>query len=207
MKLDHLESNHQFKIDDNSGLLTGLTYRSPAGERGVGFNTTLNIQTGGGERRAATGGLEYFDCKNQSKVVAKGAPIYGQGFNGISWHQPISIEDIKAELIYRLDRQSAAAAIALWFPGGQEVLIRDINLVFQINLPKDNWVVNMPGNGLRKDVPITVLSTEVGISPVGGLRGSSSVVHLGSKHSGQIAIWPNNRVEIPQLTLQCNGDN
>ena len=207
MKLDNLESNHQFKIDDNSGLLTGLTYRSPAGERGVGFSTTLNIQTGGGERRAATGGLEYFDCKNQSKVVAKGAPIYGQGFNGISWHQPISIEDIKAELIYRLDRQSAAAAIAIWFPGGQEVLIRDINLVFQINLPKDNWVVNMPGNGLRKDVPITVLSTEVGISPVGGLRGSSSVVHLGSKHSGQIAIWPNNRVEIPQLTLQCNGDN
>ncbi|NCA25895.1 MAG: hypothetical protein EBV37_03200, partial [Actinobacteria bacterium] len=207
MKLHHLESNHQFEIDDNSGLLTRLTYRSPAGERGVGFSTTLKIQTGGGERRAATGGLEYFDCKNQSKVVAKGAPIYGQGFNGISWHQPISIGDIKAELIYRLDRQSAAAAIALWFPGGQEVLIRDINLVFQINLPKDNWVVNMPGNGLRKDVPITVLSTEVGISPVGGLRGSSSVVHLGSKHSGQIAIWPNNRVEIPQLTLQCNGDN
>ena len=68
MKLHHLESNHQFKIDDNSGLLTGLTYRSPAGERGVGFSTTLNIQTGGGERRAATGGLEYFDCKNQSKV-------------------------------------------------------------------------------------------------------------------------------------------
>ena len=207
MKLHHLESNHQFEIDDNSGLLTRLTYRSPAGERGVGFSTTLKIQTGGGERRAATGGLEYFDCKNQSKVVAKGAPIYGQGFNGISWHQPISIGDIKAELIYRLDRQSAAVAIALWFPGGQEVLIRNINLVFQINLPKDNWLVNMPGNGLRKDVPITVLSTEVGISPVGGLRGSSSVVHLGSKHSGQIVIWPNNRVEIPQLTLQCNGDN
>ena len=207
MKLNHAESHHQFEVDDKTGLLTGLTYTSPTGVRAVSFETSLNIQTGGGERRAATGGLEYFDCKNQSQVLSKGAPIYGQGFNGISWHQPISIGEVKAELIYRLDRQSASAALAIWFPGGQEVLIRDINLVFEIKLPKDNWIVNMPGNGLRKDVPISILNTEVGISPVGGLRGSSSVVHLGSKNNGQVVIWPNNRVEIPQLTLKNNGDN
>ena len=207
MKLNHLESNHHFEVDDKSGLLTGLTYTSPSGVRSIGFETTLNIQSGGGERRAATGGLEYFDCKNQSQVSSKGAPNYGQGLNGISWNLPISIGNIKLELIYRLDRQSAAAAIAIWFPGGQEELIRDINLVFQIKLPADTWLVNMPGNGLRKDVPISILNTEVGISPVGGLRGSSSVVHLGSKNNGQLAIWPNNRVEIPQLTLKNNGDN
>ena len=207
MKLHHAESHHQFEVDDKTGLLTGLTYKSAAGVRAVSFETTLNIQTGGGERRAATGGLEYFDCKNQSQVLSKGAPIYGQGINGICWHQPISIGEVKAELIYRLDRQSASAALAIWFAGGQEVLIRDINLVFEIKLPADNWVVNMPGNGLRKDVPISILNTEVGISPVGGLRGSSSVIHLGSKNNGQLVIWPNNRVEIPQLTLKNNGDN
>jgi len=207
VKLQHAESDHQFEVDDKTGLPTGLFYKSPAGIRAVNFETTLNIQTGGGERRAATGGLEYFDCKNQSQVLSKGAPIYGQSFTGISWHQPISIGEVKAELIYRLDRQSASAALALWFPGGQEVLIRDINLVFNIKLPADNWVVNMPGNGLRKDVPLSILNTEVGISPVGGLRGSSSVVHLGSKNNGQLVIWPNNRVEIPQLTLKNNGDN
>ena len=135
MKLNHKESHHQFEVDDKTGLLTGLSYESPAGLRAVGFETHLNIQTGGGERRAATGGLEYFDCKNQSDVVAKGAPIYGQGFNGIVWHQPVSIGDINAELIYRLDRQSATAAIALWFPGGQTQLISDINMVFEIKLP------------------------------------------------------------------------
>ena len=207
MKLDHLESTHQFEVDDKTGLLTGLSYKSPSGARNVGFETTLNIQSEGGERRAATGGLEYFDCKNQSTVTTSGEKIYGQGSNGINWHLPISIGDIKAELIYRLDRQSAAAAIALYFPGGQEVLIRDINLVFQIKLPADTWHVNIPGNGLRKDVPISILNTEVGISPVGGLRGSSSVVHLGSKNNGQLVIWPNNRVEIAQLTLKNNGDN
>jgi glycosidase len=207
VKLHHLESTHQFEVDDKTGLLTGLSYTSPSGARGVGFETSLNIQSGGGERRAATGGLEYFDCKNQSEVLSKGKPVYRQGLNGISWHQPISIGTINAELIYRLDRQSAAAAIAIYFPGGQEVLIRDVNLVFQIKLPTDSWLVNMPGNGLRKDLPISILNTEVGISPVGGLRGSSSVVHLGSKNNGQIAIWPNNRVEIPQLTLKNNGEN
>jgi hypothetical protein len=207
VKLNHAESHHQFEVDDKTGLPVSLSYLSPTGVRKVHFETTLNIQTGGGEQRAATGGLEYFDCKNQSQVFSKGAPIHGQSFAGISWHQPVSIGEIKAELIYRLDRQSASAALAIWFLGGQEVLIRDINLVFNIKLPADNWIVNMPGNGLRKDVPLSTLNTEVGISPVGGLRGSSSVIHLGSNNNGQIVIWPNNRVEIPQLTLKNNGDN
>lgn len=207
MKLHHVESNHQFEVSDKTGLLTGLTYTSPSGERGVGFATSLNIQSGGGERRAATGGLEYFDCKSQSQVTSKAPALYKEGLDGISWHLPVGIGDINAELIYRLDRQSAAASIAIYFSGGQEVLIRNINLVFEIKLPADNWIVNMPGNGLRKDIPIQILKSEVGISPVGGLRGSSSVVHLGSAKNGQIAIWPNNRVEIAELTLKNSGDN
>ena len=207
MKLDHFESTHQFDVDHETGLLAGLSYISSSVVRNVGFVTTLNIQSGGGERRAATGGLEYFDCDNQSVVTSSGEQIYGQGNNGISWHLPISIGTIKAELIYRLNRQSAAASFAIYFPGGQEVLVRNVNLVFQIKLPPDNWILNMPGNGLRKDVPISILNTEVGISPVGGLRGSSSVVHLGSENNGQIAIWPNNRVEIAELTLKNSGEH
>ena len=207
MKLHHVESNHQFEVDDKTGLLTGLTYTSPSGARGVGFATSLNIQSEGGERRAATGGVEYFDCKNQSQLTSQGPSLQKQGLDGISWHMPVAIGDINAELIYRLDRQSAAASFAIYFPGGQEVLIRNINLVFEIKLSADNWIINMPGNGLRKDIPIQILKSEVGISPVGGLRGSSSVVHLGSGKNGQIAIWPNNRVEIADLTLKNSGDN
>ena len=207
MKLDHFESTHQFDVDHETGLLAGLSHISLSVVRNVGFETTLNIQSGGGERRAATGGLEYFDCDNQSAVTSSGGQIYGQGNDGINWHLPISIGSIKAELIYRLNRQSAAASFAIYFPGGQEVLIRNVNLVFQIKLPPDNWILNVPGNGLRKDVPISILNTEVGISPVGGLRGSSSVVHLGSENNGQIAIWPNNRVEIAELTLKSSGEH
>ena len=207
MQLHHLESNHQFEVDDKTGLPIGLRYRSPFGERIVGFETILTIQSGGGERRAATGGLEYFDCKNQSEVTSTGARAYGQGINGIVWNLPINIGSIKAELVYRLNRKSAAASLAIFFPGGQEVLIRDINLVFNIKLPADNWTINIPGNGLRKDIPIRILDTEVGISPVGGLRGSSSVVHLGSENNGQIVFWPDNRVEIAELTVKNNGEN
>ena len=207
MKLDHFESTHQFDVDHETGLLAGLSHISLSVVRNVGFETTLNIQSGGGERRAATGGLEYFDCDNQSVVTSSGGQIYDQGNNGINWHLPISIGSIKAELIYRLNRQSAAASFAIYFPGGQEVLIRNVNLVFQIKLPPDNWILNVPGNGLRKDVPISILNTEVGISPVGGLRGSSSVVHLGSENNGQIVIWPNNRVEIAELTLKNSGEH
>ena len=207
MKLHHPESTHHYEVDEKTALLTGLTYSSPSGARSVGFETSLNIQSGGGERRAATGGLEYFDCAHQSQVTSTGVPSYGQGLNGITWRLPISIGAINAELIYRLDRQSAAASFALYFPGGQEVLIRNVNLAFQIKLPTDHWIVNMPGNGLRKDIPIHILETEVGISPVGGLRGSSSVIHLGSVNNGQIAIWPNNRIEIAELTIKNSGQS
>ena len=207
MQLHHLESNHQFEVDDETGLLTGLTYGLPTGERNVGFETTLTIQSGGGERRAATGGLEYFDCTSQSAVTRNGASAYGQGINGIVWHIPISVGSIEAELIYRLNKQSAAASLAIFFPGGQDVLIRDINFEFSIRLPTDSWIINIPGNGLRKNIPIHILNTEVGISPVGGLRGSSSVVHLGSENNGQIVIWPNNRVEIAELTVKKTGES
>ena len=48
MKLYHLESNHHYEVDDKTGLLTGLTYTSPSGVRSVSFETSLNIQSGGG---------------------------------------------------------------------------------------------------------------------------------------------------------------
>lgn len=207
MKLNHLESSHQILIDDKSGLLKGLTYTSYGVFRQIVFECSLSIDTGGNERRAATGGLEYFDCQSHTKVICTDQPDYRQAVDGISWHLPIIIGPLKAELIYRLDRQSAAFCYSIWFPGGQAELIRDLDLTLKINLPRDNWVINIPGNGLRKDVPIQLLQNEVGISPVGGLRGSSSVIHLGSTNNGQVAIWPNNRIEIGQLTLNQVGDS
>jgi len=207
VKLNHPESHHQIEIDDKTGLLTNLTFKSVKGDGVVSFETRLELETGGGERRSATGGLEYFDCQSDSNVVCTGQPIYSQGVSGIFWQIPVSIGQVKAELIYRLDRQSAAFSYAIRFVGNQQILVRDLTISFKIKLAKDSWTINMPGNGIRKNIPISLLKSEVGISPVGGLRGSSSVIHLASKDNRQLAIWPSNRIEIPELALKQIDDS
>ena len=207
MKLNHLESSHQIEIDDATGLLTALTYQAGKINRRVEISTEILLEIDGKERRAATGGLEYFDFQTVNTVKALGKPKFAQGVNGVLWQIPVSIGNVIAELIYRLDRQSAAFSYAIRFNGDQQVLVRDLETNFEINLGKDTWLINMPGNGLRKDVPLSILKKEVGISPVGGLRGSSGVIHLDSKGSGAVALWPSNRIEIPEVSIKALADN
>ena len=207
MKLNHLESSHQIEIDDATGLLTALTYQAGKISRRVEISTEILLEIDGKERRAATGGLEYFDFQTVNTVKALGKPKFAQGVNGVLWQIPVSIGNVIAELIYRLDRQSAAFSYAVRFNGDQQVLVRDLETNFEINLGKDTWLINMPGNGLRKDVPLSILKKEVGISPVGGLRGSSGVIHLDSKGSGAVALWPSNRIEIPEVSIKALADN
>ena len=207
MKLNHLESSHQIEIDDATGLLTALTYQAGKTSRRVEISTEILLEIDGKERRAATGGLEYFDFQTVNTVKALGKPKFAQGVNGVLWQIPVSIGNVSAELIYRLDRQSAAFSYAIRFNGDQQVLVRDLETNFEINLGKDTWLINMPGNGLRKDVPLSILKKEVGISPVGGLRGSSGVIHLDSKGSGAVALWPSNRIEIPEVSIKALADN
>ena len=207
MKLNHLESSHQIEIDDATGLLTAITYQVGNVSRRVEISTSILLEIDGKERRAATGGLEYFDFQSISSVKSLGKPKFAQGVNGVHWQIPVSIGQVSAELLYRLDRQSAAFSYAIAFNGDQQVLVRDLETNFEINLSKDTWLINMPGNGLRKDVPLSILKKEVGISPVGGLRGSSGVVHLDSKGSGAVALWPSNRIEIPELSIKALSDN
>ena len=207
MKLNHLESSHQIEIDDATGLLTALTYQAGKISRRVEISTEILLEIDGKERRAATGGLEYFDFQTVNTVKALGKPKFAQGVNGVLWQIPVSIGNVSAELIYRLDRQSAAFSYAIRFTGDQQVLVRDLETNFEINLGKDTWLINMPGNGLRKDVPLSILKKEIGISPVGGLRGSSGVIHLDSKGSGAVALWPSNRIEIPEVSIKALADN
>ena len=207
MKLNHLESSHQIEIDDATGLLTALTYRAGKISRRVEISTEILLEIDGKERRAATGGLEYFDFQTVNTVKALGKPKFAQGVNGVLWQIPVSIGNVSAELIYRLDRQSAAFSYAIRFTGDQQVLVRDLETNFEINLGKGTWLINMPGNGLRKDVPLSILKKEIGISPVGGLRGSSGVIHLDSKGSGAVALWPSNRIEIPEVSIKALADN
>jgi hypothetical protein len=63
--LSHPESAHQLILDEETGLLGGLIFIENSVNREVSIASTITLQIDGSERRAATGGLEYFDTKKQ----------------------------------------------------------------------------------------------------------------------------------------------
>jgi len=58
---------------------------------------------------------------------------------------------------------------------------------------------------LRNFVPLQSVTSGVGVSPLGGLRGSSGLILAISDSHGCVALWPDNCVEIPLVEFISNG--
>lgn len=206
MKLNHPESSHQLEINDDSGLIKIIESLSSDKALKLNLDCKINLDINGKERRAPNGGVEHFDFETLSKVSISGSTKFNQTNAGLEWQIPVSIGGVNAFLIYRFNRTSAAFAFLIKFPGRQKCIIRNVHLFVNVGLPNDSWIVNIPGNGLRSNLPVEFLTKEIGVSPVGELRGSSSVIHFGS-NNGDFIIWPNNRIEIPQIGLEYVAKN
>ncbi len=68
MKLISPRSSHWLEIDTESGLLIQIGKDGSRAETVKSVSTKILLVVGGQERRAATGGLEYFDTQMLSKV-------------------------------------------------------------------------------------------------------------------------------------------
>jgi glycosidase len=184
----HLEFDH------HSGLPTKVTAIAD------GFSIELlgkfELSIGGYEERSATGGIQYRDC-----VVLEGthdgtrSPIEKIEENSI--YIPIEFGAIKALIKYEFDSYGSTVSISTIFHK-HEALVRNLTLDLGFNLGNAHWLINAPGNGLRSHVPASELLDSVGISPLGGLRGSSAVAHL-YNGSNSLAIWSDNLIEIPEI--------
>ena len=158
----------------------------------------FELSIGGYEERSATGGIEYRDC-----VVLEGT--YDGTRNPIekvedhSIYVPIEFGTIKALVKYEYEKYGSSVSISVIFHKN-EALVRNLTLDLGFNLDTPNWVIKAPGNGVRSNLPASDLIDSVGISPLGGLRGSSAVAHLyDGKNS--LAIWSDNLIEIPEILL------
>jgi len=205
MILSHPESSHLIEIDDATALIKQITHAKSG--QSINISSNIKLQVGGKERRSATGGLEYYDCSELLAIKKISGVNFSYGAQGLEWKIPVLIEGFRAELIYQLNRESAAFSVAINFVGNQNLIIRNVTFFFGFGLAQDKWKINIPGNGIRKNLALDLLTSEIGVSPVGGLRGSSSLIHLESKNNGSLAIWPNNRVEISELLLASESGN
>ena len=203
MRLTHVESNHVIEIDSSTGLPLSFRISTENSKFECSVRTSLKIETGGGERRNPVGGLEYFDTTWSEKVEKTGEPSISQSREGVNWLVPVKIGPAAAQLTYRFNRNGPAISFGVNFLGDQKLVVR--NLVAELNLDFESgkWTANIPGNGLRSNIELQELKDSTGISPMGGLRGSSGLIHLSEQNSNRsLVLWVDGDIEIPEVEIQ-----
>ena len=203
MRLTHVESSHSIEIDSDSGLPRSIERIAGKASHRIDIEPILKIETGGGERRNPVGGLEYFDTTWSDSIQRSGEPFVSQGREGVCWIVPVKIGPADAELAYKFNRNGPALSFEVRFQGNQKLVIRNLVAEFVIKLDGGSWKANIAGNGLRSDISLEELGDSTGISPMGGLRGSSGLIHLAEKNGSKAIIaWVDGDVEIPEVEVQ-----
>ena len=202
MKLISSESTHCVEVDDVAGTPVRLSVDHPRGTHGVQFHCTVEVEVGGSERRGATGGLEYADTVRLSDPTVTGRTRVQETPCGTTWRVPISVGGVTCEVLYRFNRLGPALSLGFDFVGEQTVVVRNVVLRGEIGFEAGDWTVTAPGNGMASGLSLEHLIAPVGISPVGGLRGSSGLVHLESNgHAPATALWFDSDVEVPEIEI------
>jgi Alpha amylase, catalytic domain len=212
MHVDHIESSHSFSFEDETGLLKSVTFAGSAESTTVSFQLKLTIEIGGTEQRSATGGLEYLDTRSYEISAREGDVHKVESSAGLGLMVPVEIalpnDVLRASMIYRLNRFGPALSVGIHFPGGQAVVVRNVRLTSMIDLGSDSWLVTAPGNCLASNTPMEVISPEVGLSSIGGLRGASGLIHLESdSRRSAIALWIDDDTEVPEIVIAGTSPN
>ncbi len=180
--------------------------------RTVGLQFELSVEVGGTEQRDPTGGLAYIDTVHSTRLRCIGTRHAVESANGVSFHVPVEIDTTEgllfASLVYRFNRFGPAFSFGLHLPEDQAIVVRNIRLRGIISLGDGSWVVTAPGNCLASTMPLELLSTPIGVSPIGGLRGSSGLIHLASDSEHRaVAIWADDDTEVPEIEISGDPHN
>ena len=214
VELRSVESTHGIVVDDATGLPTGFVVAGRIGGRWVRTEVVLACEVNGTERRSPTGGIEYVDTVRLSECVRIGKPAVQETSAGRTWRVPMRIGEeggdtgVVGELLYSFNRLGPACSVGFDFVGAQTIVVRNLVLRVDMHLGAGPWSVTAPGNGLAGAIPVEAITSAVGISPMGGLRGSSGLVHLepANRADSAVSIWFDNDVEIPEIDLCGTSD-
>jgi glycosidase len=205
LKLISPDSSHWLEIDAESGLLVRVGKSNSQSELVKSVTTKITVEIGGRERRAATGGLEYFETEflKNVKLVSEPFFVFDVGWSGFK--VPIRIENVGGYLVYKFNESGPAVSVAIELLQA-DFVVRNVHLDISFHLEEQGWIVNLPGNGLRANVALDSLTETVGVSPIGGLRGSAAVIHISSE-TASLVLWPDNEIEIPEILFSSQASN
>jgi glycosidase len=169
------------------------------------LTTTLAIEVGGTEARHPTGGLQYLDTRLLERVrLDSPQPTRVHRGTHLEFAFRASVEGLRLALLYRLHPGHPHVEFLVRVSAEDEpVLVRGLRATFEMSeLPEGEWVLNAPGNGMRRDVTLADFGAEpLGVSPLGGLRGSSALVAVTEPRGDTFAVWANSPADVGGIVV------
>ncbi len=194
------DSPAAIEIDTDTGFPTALEIEDAHGTLRREITMSLGFQVGGSEERDPTGGLTYRDTDYWESPAITGT--ISALHKGVCHQFSTSgeVNGLGVTLHYRLFPTAPYYEIALTLSSQGTVLIRNVDMKVSFS-ELQNTVLNVPGNMLKRNLPLDELGTDpFGVSPMGGLRGSSGIVAL-TDNEATTTVWPTNPAEIADIML------
>ena len=197
------DSPFSLDIDDATGLPCGLTVEDRQGILSRELSVSLMAELGGTERRHPTGGLLYentdsvHDIKSTGKITRLHKGTYDE------YQQDATLGPLSLTLHYRLYPVAPYFEFATTIAPAQTAVIRNFHIEIETQQLK-GATLNAPGNLLRRNLAMSEFGSQpLGISPLGGLRGSSGIMAATDTES-TLVLWPNQPTEIPDVFMSVH---
>lgn len=187
----------ELRISEQTGLPTAL--RSDPAGLAIEVEAEASMVVGGGEERHPLGGLAYPGAQHDSRLRIRGDVTSQLVPDGRAFTVPVELGGWLGEATYTFRADTPALTWSwTWRPGTEARELRSFGVHLALRTSDTgNWLVNAPGNRLRRDLPLHDLPESTSVAPIGGTGGSVAVLTATETDSAAtVVLWPRSRDEI-----------
>jgi glycosidase len=199
------DSPASLTVDRETGMPIELCVEDSGGVVCRPIAMAVSAEIGGTELRHPTGGLMYENTEEVRGVtLTSGLRRVHRGVCD-EYQADATLGPLRLTMHYRLFPVSPYVEVAATLHADSAVLVRNVFVVVSSENRADS-LMNIPGNMIRRNLPVSSFGAKpVGVSPIGGLRGSSGIVAL-TDSEATLSIWPNQPTEIPDIAVSVNDN-
>lgn len=189
------------EVDAATGLPEQLTL-SEESSLSKRCSVSVSADIGGKEIRGWRGGLLYEGVETMSALMATGEPSRIHRGTRDEFTIPVKLGPLVGALKYSLYPTSPFVEVSIELRAQSEVVIRNVRAVVEIDGDPGSQTIFVPGGTVHRGVTVSELGDEaLGVSPLGGLRGSSGVIGI-ETDGALLSVWPTQVSEISDIVVR-----
>lgn len=200
IRISSPESPISVDVDSATGLPIGLRF----GDLERTISVTLSGDFEGVEDRGWTGGLRYENVEHVAGLALT-TTVPSRSHKGTcdEYSFGARLGDMDVQLRYRLFPTSPYLEVVAELSAQDELIVRNVTASILIEGDPNSQTLFTPGNAIRRGLRVAELGSEAfGISPLGGLRGSSGLISV-SEGAAVLTVWPNQISEISEVVAHA----